>query len=207
MKSELDQAERQFLEQLHRLGSVTIQEIGDAIGVTATAVRQRLTRLQGMGLVSRELERAGRGRPHHNYQVTEKGLRHLGDNYGDLAQILWQEIKNIPSAAVQENLMHRVRDALVAQLGENVQGSTLAERLQQLKAGMLERGYDIEVDLNGGLPVLREKSCPYLELVDSDREICGLEQDVFERVLGVPVRLSQCCQDAFPCCEFEVVGQ
>jgi len=46
MRSNVDQPDRQFLERLHRLGSSTIHEIGEAIGVTATAVRQRLTRLQ-----------------------------------------------------------------------------------------------------------------------------------------------------------------
>lgn len=206
MKSNLDESERQFLEQLNRLGCSTVHEIGTAIGVTATAVRQRLTRLQGLGFVSRELERAGRGRPHHKYQVTNKGLRVLGDNYGDLALILWKEIQSLPKSAVQTELMGRVRDALVARFGDVVRGSTLNERLLQLQAEMLDRGFDVEVDTSGGLPVLREHSCPYQELAATDREICELEQNVFERVLGVPMRLTHCCQDSHHCCEFEVAG-
>jgi len=204
MKTNLDLSERQFLEQLHRLGAGTVQEIGEAIGVTATAVRQRLNRLQALGLVSRSIQRAGRGRPHHIYEVTEKGLRSLGDNYGFLALILWREIKNLPDPAVREELMNRIRDAMVARFGNVDRSGDLALRMRQFKEEMLERGFDVDVDTSGELPILREHSCPYSELAGSDREICELEQDVFQRVLGVPMRLAQCCQDAHHCCEFEV---
>jgi predicted ArsR family transcriptional regulator len=204
MKPELDLAERQFLEQLHRLGGGTVHEIGEAIGVTATAVRQRLVRLQGNGLVSRELERAGRGRPHHKYRVTEKGLRQLGDNYGDLAMILWREIQNLPESEVRDQLKARIRDALAARFGQAASAGLLSERLAQLRLAMSERGYDVELDTREGLPILRENNCPYLELAANDRGICELEQEVFEQVLGAPVRLAHCCQDSHHCCEFEV---
>lgn len=207
MRSNLDQSERQFLERLHRLGPSTVQEIGEAVGVTATAVRQRLVRLQSLELISRELERAGRGRPHHKYRVTEKGLRLLGDNYVDLALILWKEIRKLPNSLVQADLMDRIRDGLVARFGDVVNGSTLDERMRQLQLELTERGFDVEVDTSRPLPILREHNCPYLELATADREICGLEQEVFEKVLGVPVRLTHCCQDAHSCCEFEVAGQ
>lgn len=205
MKTELDLSERQFLEHLHRRGAGTVHEIGESIGVTATAVRQRLVRLQSLGFVSRELERAGRGRPHHKYRVTDKGLRQLGDNYSDLALILWQEIQQIPQSEVREHLKGRVRDALVARFGRVTAQGDVSGRMQQLRLEMLERGYDVDVDTAGsGLPILRENNCPYSELASVDREICELEQDVFERVLGVPVRLTQCCQDDHHCCEFHV---
>src|SRR5690242_88869 len=143
MKSQLDQAEHQFLEQLHRLGASTVSDIGEAIGVTATAVRQRLTRLQGLGFISREVERAGRGRPHHKYCVTDKGLRTLGDNYSDLALTLWREIQKLPNSAVQNDLKERIREGLVARFGDVVHGPTLGERLEQLQAELRERGYDV----------------------------------------------------------------
>jgi len=204
MKAELDQSERQFLEQLQRLGAGTIQEIGDSIGVTATAVRQRLTRLQELGHVVRELEKVGRGRPHHRYRVSEKGMRQLGDNYSDLALILWREIRSINDSNVRDHLREKVRDALVARFGSVEAMPQVWDRITHLKAELEDRGYSVEVDLNGALPILRENNCPFHELAETDRAICELEQDVFERVLGVPVRLTKCCQDEHTCCEFEV---
>lgn len=203
MKASLDQSEYEFLSALHRMSSGTIQEIGNEIGVTATAIRQRLTRLQGQGLINRKLVRVRRGRPHYVYQLTEKGIRHLGDNYGDLALIMWREIQKIGDKTIRETLTVRVRDALVARFGL-VHGATLHERLEKLRDNLVERGYDVEVQTRGdALPVLRENACPYQELADADRSICHLEQEVFQQVLGTSIKLSQCCLDGHHCCEFE----
>lgn len=204
MKTELDQSERQFLEQLQRLGAGTVPEIGEAIGVTATAVRQRLTRLQDLGLVERHLERSGRGRPHHLYRVTDKGLRHLGDNYSDLALILWREIRSIEDPVIRGMLRSRVMQALVSRFGSTESIPSVFDRLIYLQAGLADRGHNVEIDQSANLPILRENNCPYHDLANEDRDICELEQDVFARVLGVPVRLKKCCQDEHTCCEFEI---
>ena len=205
MRATLESSDRQFLERLHRLGSATVQEICGELGVTATAVRQRLNRLQGAGLVSRITVRAGRGRPHHAYRVTEAGQRDLGDNYADLAMILWRELHAIEEPEVRERIIHRIEDALVQQLGNGVGGATVAERLGRLGAAMAGRGYDVETDFTGTLPVLRENNCPYLELASSDPGICELEQNVFRRVLGTDVTLTHCCLEGHTCCEFQAV--
>src|SRR5262245_19080691 len=194
MKTVLEQSDGQFLNELHRIGPKTVQDICAAIGVTATAIRQRLRRLQGSGFVAQELVRTGRGRPHYVYRVTDKGLRQIGDNYGDLALILWREIRNISDPEIRESSTMRVRDALVSRLGDFGEGM-LEERMQRLGDSLRSRGYDVEVGGSGTLPILRENNCPYQELAEEDRGICGLERDVFEKALGTEVRLTHCCLD------------
>jgi predicted ArsR family transcriptional regulator len=203
MKAALEQSDSQFLNDLHRIGPRTVQEICETAGVTATAVRQRLTRLQGVGFVTRELVRTGRGRPHFVYRVTEKGLRQLGDNYGDLALILWREIRRIEDSEIRESITTRIRDALVTRLGRFSEGN-MPDRLQRLSESLLNRGYDVELGNSSELPILRENNCPYQELAEEDRGICDLEIEVFRQSLGTDVRLTQCCLDGHHCCEFEV---
>ena len=201
MKTVLEQSDGEFLNELHRLGPRTVQDICGSVGVTATAIRQRLWRLQASGFVARELVRASRGRPHYVYRVTEKGLRQLGDNYGDLALILWREIRNIPDPEIRRTITSRIRDALAARLGRFGEGQ-LNDRLRRLGDSLRSRGYDVEVKSEGALPILRENNCPYQELAEEDRGICGLEREVFEQALGTDVRLTQCCLDGHNCCEF-----
>ena len=207
MKATLDPNDRQFLDRLRRFGSATVQDLCDDLGVTATAVRQRLTRLQGLNLVSREVVRTGRGRPHHTYRVTAAGLYELGDNYADLAMILWQEVRNIEEQDIRQRVVNRVKDSLVSRYETVVQGNSLNERIEQLTAVLTERGFDVEVDADGPLPILRENNCPYLELASVDPGICELEQSVFEQVLGTELTLTQCCLDGHHCCEFRAVEQ
>ena len=204
MKHAIDQADRQFLDELHRLGPAMVQDVCTAIGVTATAVRQRLSRLQAMGLVNREMVRAGRGRPSYRYIVTEAGLKDLGDNYADLAQILWHEIMNIEDGDVRKRVVRRIRDSLVQRYGSRVQADLIESRVDQLQTTLADRGFDVETDHSGCLPILRENNCPYHELASTDSTICEMEQEVFEEVLGTSVRLTQCCLDGHTCCEFQV---
>lgn len=203
MKPALEQSDIQFLNELHRIGPQTVQKICSIVGVTATAIRQRLVRLQASELITRELVRSGRGRPHYVYRVTEKGLRQLGDNYGDLAMILWREIRQIDDPVVRDAITERVRQALVMRLGRFGDGE-VTDRLKRLSKSLQERGYDVELGLADSLPILRENNCPYQELAEEDRGICGLEREVFQESLGTDVRLTQCCLDGHHCCEFEI---
>jgi predicted ArsR family transcriptional regulator len=116
---------------------------------------------------------------------------------------MWREIKNIADPAVRRNLTRRVCDALVEKYGGEVHGATLDQRLLGLKRVFSERGIELEIDHSGQLPVIRERGCPYPDLAAEDRGICALEKQVFSRVLGSGVRLSQCRLDGAGCCEFE----
>jgi predicted ArsR family transcriptional regulator len=199
----LDAADRDFLRRLHRHDAATIHELCDEIGVTATAVRQRLARLTAAGFVVRKEEHEGRGRPHHVYSVSESGLRELGDNYAELATILWNELKNIPDARTRRAIFDRIQETLAERYGRGVDGRTVSQRVEQLKTRLAESGFDVEVDSQGRLPILRENNCPYYDLASSDPAICELEHKVFERVLGTTLALTHRCVDGHNCCEFQ----
>lgn len=203
MRTNIDTNDRQFLERLHRLGEGSVQDLCEAFEVTATAVRQRLVRLQGGGLVERRTVRAGRGRPHFVYCVTQAALQQLGDNYGELALILWRELTAIEDREVRERVVGRIREEFIRRYSGVVTGDSLPERVEQLRGALADRGFDVEVDETHALPVLRENSCPYHELAQSDSMICELEQQVFQQVLGAPVNLTECCLDGHNCCEFQ----
>ena len=203
MKAVIETSDRGFLDQLHRLGSGTIHELCELVGVTATAVRQRLVRLQGQGLVARTMIRNGRGRPYFVYQVSEAGLNQLGENYSDLALILWQEMQSIEEPVLRQRVVHRVREAMVKRFGSTDQRRSLVDRLKQLQTKLSDRGFDVELDTSGDLPILRENSCPYQELASTDAGICEMEQEVFGEVLGTKITLTKCCRDGHHCCEFQ----
>ncbi len=203
MKASIEREDdRVLLELLHRLGGATVRQLSEAVGVTPSAVRQRLARLQSGGLVERQAVRSGRGRPKHVYRLTGPGRRALGENYAELTAVLWRELLSIEDAAVRQRMVERIRDALVQRYGSLVDGPTLAERLSQLRDALRQRGFQVEVDTEGETPVLRESYCPYPDLASTDPSICQLEQEVFERILGEDVQLTRCCRDGSNCCEF-----
>ena len=195
-------SDKAVLDYLRRHGAVRISDLVAETGVTATAVRQRVQRLMAEGLIARTTERQVRGRPNHRYALTEAGERHTGNNFGDLASVLWEEIKAVRDPEIRRGLLKRIADRFVARYRDHVDGVTLAERMASIADLMQQREIPFEVNTTGGLPVLSALACPYPELAKQDRGVCTMEKLMLSEVLGENVRLSACRLDGATCCTF-----
>lgn len=196
-------SDARLLDLLRQRGAMSITDIATATAVTATAVRQRLTRLMGQGLIERETTRASRGRPSHRYSLTEKARRQAGNNYGDLAIMLWEEIRSVKDPEIRRGLFQRLAAAMARFYSGRMKGATPAARMESLKELFSERRVPMEVDSAGELPVLTVVDCPYPELAEKDRGICAVEKMMFAELLASPLKLSQCRLEGHSCCQFE----
>ena len=202
MSTQVESSDKTMLDYMRREGAVTISALVNEMGVTATAVRQRLQRLTAEGLIQRHTERKSRGRPNHRYSLTEKGERAAGTNFADMALVLWEEVKSVEDPAVRRGLLKRIADRLVERYRDRVAGETLGARMTTLAKLMGEREIPFEVDTSGKLPVLTAVACPYPELAKLDRGVCTMEKLMLSEILGENVRLSECRLDGANCCTF-----
>jgi predicted ArsR family transcriptional regulator len=201
-----ESSDRELLDLIRRKGPVTVVEMSALLGVTGTAVRNRLARLLATGLVERKAEHIGRGRPRHRYQASVEAHKRLGQNYADLAVALWEEMMNsVADRKLRRLLFTRITDRLADVYRIKVTGDHWEGRLIQLSHVLHERGVEAEVarDETGLALILRQHSCPYYELAEADRGICALERKMFEKVLGRGLRLSQCRLDGDRTCDFQ----
>ena len=206
--SEFQSSDIGLLDVLRKAGPCTVAQLAAALEVTATAVRQRLTRLLAQGNIERTTERAGRGRPVHRYGLTEQGRRRAGANFADLAIALWAEIREIKDPEVRRGLLQRVSKRLATLYAGQVRGSTLEEKMESLAEMFRERQIPFEVGGSRELPILHATACPYPALAEQDRTVCSMERILFSELLGENVRLSNCRLDGHNCCTFEPsVGQ
>lgn len=203
MSTVTETSDAAILDLLRQAGGLCVADLVEQTGVTGTAVRQRLNRLMGQGLVERQLERAARGRPSHKYRLTEKGLRGTGDNYADLAIVLWNEVRAIQDPEVRRGLLQRLAESLAQRYAGQIEGRTLAEKMQSLSALLGDRDVPFRVEQQSGLPVLTALACPYPDLAQQDRSICAMERMLFSAVLGTGVKLAECRLDGASCCTFE----
>jgi DeoR family suf operon transcriptional repressor len=192
-----------ILDLLRKTGPLGIADLSRAMQVTPTAVRQRLVRLMGRGLIDRQLARAGRGRPSYRYGLTEKGRRQTGANFVDLALALWKEIRAIEDPEVRRGLLQRIAKTMAQMYGDQVSGQTTVERMQSVSRIFSERDVPFDVDDSGALPVLTAMACPYPELAEQDRSICSLERMMFSELVGNKLRLADCRLDGDTCCRFQ----
>jgi predicted ArsR family transcriptional regulator len=129
-------------------------------------------------------------------------MRLTGSNFTDLALILWREIGGIENPAMRRELITRVVRAMAARYSPQIDGETIAERMQSLSDLLSQRRLMFTVDERSELPVLTAHACPYPGLAEEDRGICTLERLLYSELLGRDVELSQCRLDGEGPCQF-----
>lgn len=192
-----------LLDLLRCDGPLGVVELAEAIEVTPTAIRQRLSRLLAQNLIERDVERCGRGRPRHRYHLTSKGLRLTGSNFTDLALALWTQLGTIESEEIRSELVGRVVKALAEGYAKEIRGVTIDERMRSLAGLLNRRRVPFSVDGPPLEPVLTAHACPYPDLAEADPSICDLERMLFSELLGEEVQLRQCKVGGRTRCQFQ----
>ncbi len=210
--AELRSVDRELLKVLRGKTWVGIGELTDALGVTATAVRQRVERLLQLGLIDRHKVVAGRGRPTFQYCLTVNGHRHAGANPTAIAEAMWLEILAIEDVEVRGRVIASIASRLgreyASQIDTNNGVDSVEQRMIKLSEMLSQRQIDNQVVGSGELPVLDLASCPYPSLTDTseDRAMCRLEEQMISEALGQPVHLSSCRLDGDACCQFSATS-
>ena len=194
-----------LLNLLRITGPLGVSDLADAMEVTPTAVRQRLTRLQFKEMIQREAFRNGRGRPKHRYWLTEKGMRETGSNFNDLAMALWAEIRRNGDVDLRRETLRRIARALAAGYRNQIQGTTPAERMQSLANLLAERRIPASVEEDTGQgAALTTHACPYPKLAEQDQDVCNVERMMFSELIGQDVELTKCRLEGGGECRFQV---
>ncbi len=193
------------LDSLRKQPGLTVTDLIDLLEVTATAVRQRLDRLEEMGLIERRKQTASRGRPTFKYFLSHAGWREVGATYADLAMAMWRELSDYPDQNVKRSVLDRVTKRMGKAYHSEITGSTLVERMDAAAKLLLERKIPAKVGIEDGMPVLEVQACPYPGLVsmEHDRAVCELERQVLSEALGQPIELCSCRLDGHQTCQFK----
>jgi DeoR family transcriptional regulator, suf operon transcriptional repressor len=197
-------SDAEFLDLLRTTGSLSVAEMADAMEVTPTAIRQRLTRLMSREIIQREPIRNGRGRPKHRYWLTDKGMRMTGSNFTDLAMVLWKEVRALGDAELRRDVLRRLSQALAKGYSSQIQGNTPAERLHSVAEILAQRRIPSTVDETSGNPTLTTHACPYQELAEKDHSICTMERMMISELVGGDVKLTKCRLEGDEQCRFQV---
>lgn len=189
MNDSVNNSDHAILELLRDHEQLSVTQLSEALDVTATAVRQRLTRLMLQGLIERFNERHGRGRPQHFYCLTAAGRREVGQNFADLAMVLWQEMCAIEDEALKQRMIESIAHRLASKYARDISGGSLEEKMASIAELFGQRRIPVTVEHDGSLPILNVKACPYPDLVTEDRSICEMEASLFSELIGRDVQL------------------
>ncbi len=194
-----------ILETLRRRGPCTAAELARRFRVSSMAVRQHLATLSREGFVRAGEERPSRGRPARVYALTTAGRGFFPDRSGALALEVLQELEAEAGRgavlAALERRGRRVAAAYSSAMGRR----GLKERLRILASLRDAEGYCCGAERNGGaLPDIVERHCAISSLAERWPEVCRIEEEVFARALGRPVRRTEHIVRGDSCCRYQV---
>jgi len=174
---------RAILEVLKRQGEARADELAAALGITVSAVRQHLAALHGDGLVTHDEVRAGPGRPHHLYRLSERGDNLFPRAYAAIVTDLLVEAEAADPELV-ERMFARRRDRRVEQARDRVAGLPLAEQVRELTRILDDDGYLAEcVEQDDGTYRIVEHNCAILAVALRYGVACGTELEFIRAVL------------------------
>lgn len=196
---------RVILQYIQRHGQATIKELEGVLGVSTTAVREHLSHLYADGLVASHTKRHGPGRPRLVYTLTDKGQNLFPKQYELLINLLLQEIASQEGSSRVEQLLERVGNRLAREYAERISEEDVQRRLNELRSMLETRGIAADLQPSGdGLTIL---SCPFLDVAQEHREVCRMEQQMLEQVLGEEMTLERSIRDGHHNCCFRLTRQ
>ncbi len=197
----------EILTILQRRGACTVKELEDALGVTATAVRQQITGLLADGYIEAQVERGGRGRPRHVYSLTPKGRALFPHHYDEFTNSLLREILITEGPEKVQALLARLGRRMAEQYEQQLAGLPAEERAAKLTELLNAKGILAEIRFEPDGIVVHEYTCPYYELARENRAICDMEGVMLAHAVKQPVELVTCTLDGHHGCQFKIEAQ
>lgn len=194
----------EVLKAIQVRGQASIKELAADLGVTRSAIRQHLIRLQGRGAIRTRKVRKGVGRPYHVYSATPQAHHLFYNDYGELTQLLLEEVAFTQGGEALQHVLRRVGERLATRYREQIWGQALAERLVAWAELLDKKGVQVEITQTENGYVLQEYGCPYQGVAAENRAVCEMERRVMARLLESGVQLTQCALDGHHGCQFTI---
>jgi DeoR family suf operon transcriptional repressor len=153
----------------------TAEQLAGSLGVSATAVRQHLATLAGLGLVERRKAGSGSGRPAFLYRLSELGRRAYPKRHDLLAK---QLIDTLLARQGVDWTLEIVREAARAVAGDagRMEGGDREERWRTALAWLEdELAWEAQLEhLPGGGRRVVLHQCPFRAVSLQHPEVCGV---------------------------------
>jgi len=176
----------------HRLA--TAGEIGQALHLTDANVRHHMSILKEQGLVEVSGERPpqGKGRPAQLYALSQQIAGH---NLAGLANALLEEFESVAGPQERQALLERLAQRLADQAAGGPSktpaaakaGDHLTRRLYSAIQSLNQFHYQARWEAHRDAPRVILGHCPYAALLKDHPEICLLDAQLIQTLLGAPV--------------------
>lgn len=180
----------EILNTLKRTRGLSVNQLVARMHMSYMGIKQHCLTLERDGYLDTWRRPQKMGRPEMVYRLTRRshGLFQADSNAFTID--LLDSISEIHGPTAPEKLLHNLFERKTEELKAKITGETVELRAKELAAARDEEGYmsQYTTEPTDGGPQILECHSPIMNLVEKYKFIGKFEQDMFEKLLQVPVR-------------------
>jgi len=188
--SEIGRTQRlEILNSLKRTRGMSVNELVGKMKMSYMGIKQHCLTLHRDGYLDTWRRPQRMGRPEMVYRLTRRTHDLFQADSNQFTFDLLKSAQEIYGTNAPEKLLYNIFEKKTAALKTKAKGNTVAERAKWLARFRDGEGYMTQlITGDEGGPKILECHSPIMNLLEQYPIIARLEQDMFEAVLGTPVR-------------------
>lgn len=197
--------QKKILEHLlENSEGVSLDDICNHLGVTRTAAKEHILKLDHLGLITFRDTKGTIGRPKRTYLLSESGHEVFPRQYSWLSSVLLELLAEDLGPAMVSRIMKDLGKKVASSMKDRFQGKENIQLLNEIKTAMNELGYRSylkQSDLRKGA-ILEASNCVYHSVAKEHPELCQFDVQFLESASGMKVKLESCIARGGSICRF-----
>lgn len=190
---------------LEHQNGATLDELATELGITKTAVKDHLLKVEALGFLSFIDSKGAVGRPRRRYLLSQEGHDAFPKQYSWLSNILLELLAQDFGKEEIALLMVKLADKVALPMKSKFSSAdSTPELLSKISITLNELGYRTGVkqsDLRKGA-IIEATNCVYHAVAKEHPELCGFDIRFIENISGLDVKLESCIARGGTVCRF-----
>ena len=194
---------KRLLLLLKREGATSLEDLASALRISKMAALKHMNAFETKGLVQRSFPPGGRGRPRVFFSLTSRASPLFPEAYVQMTEAALGFVeKKLGRDAVEDLLKQRTQELYARHRGK-MEDKDLRGRVEELVKIRDAGGYMAELGTARKNTIeFLEHNCPIYAVAQKYGEACGVEQDLFRKLLKADVDASHRVVAGDPVCRF-----
>jgi predicted ArsR family transcriptional regulator len=189
---------------LDRPEGASLEELSDHLGITKTATKEHILKIERLGFLCYQDTKGLVGRPRRKYLLSHEGREVFPRQYSWLSNILLEFLAADLGAEKVTRMMRELAKKVAGSMKHRFKDKNTTELLSEISVVLNELGYRSQLkqsDLRKGA-ILEANNCVYHSVAKEHPELCQFDIKFIEEASGMNVKLESCIARGGTVCRF-----
>ncbi len=182
----------------------SLEELSEHLGITKTAAKEHILKIERLGFLSYKDTKGLVGRPKRRYLLSPEGHEVFPRQYSWLSNILLELLSEDLGAEKVARIMRDLAKKVAVSMRPRFENKNSIQLLTEISSALNELGYRSQLkqsDLRKGA-IIEATNCVYHSVAKEHPELCQFDIKFIEETSGMNVKLESCIARGGAVCRF-----